>query len=78
MADKNVLSSNEDTQFDDSEAPYLILHYLSLPYLTFPYLCPPLFPKLPLLSSTQLQQQSVLSDVCGDVWCGVLHFISTL
>jgi hypothetical protein len=34
MADKNVLSSNEDTQFDDSEAPYLILPNLTLLYLT--------------------------------------------
>jgi hypothetical protein len=33
MADNNVLSSNEDTQFDDSEAPYLIFPHLTLPYL---------------------------------------------
>jgi hypothetical protein len=44
MADKNVLSSNEDKQFDDSEAPYLILPHFTFPIL--PYLTL-LYPTLP-------------------------------
>jgi hypothetical protein len=39
MADINVLSSSEDTQFDDSEALYTTIPHL-IPYLLFPSLSP--------------------------------------
>ena len=63
MADKNVLSSNEDTQFDDSEAPYLILPHFTLPYLTQLY---PTLPNLTLLYPhfTQLSNSASILE-CG-------------